>query len=1197
MLDDKKIPSPPPGFVLDKSTEIPPPPAGFVLDKSPGYGNRIDGTPKGNGYFGPLKRPDGDISTELSIGVDFDGKETQIPAIVPTLTQQEVDHLLSGKKLTPAMAKKAITFAKTRMAAGKSPFAQPDEPPMDIEKHATIGPSPKPVKEPFNLKEFVGELPINIARGVAGMVKSIPDIGPGVAKMALGVEQDLQDKGINPMAMTGLDVIKSASETVGEPMVRGYVGGWKEMLSDPAKYAKENPADFANNILDALTAGTLTVVHGAGLISKINRARKVLSEEKALTVAKSKSIVQPILDDVNKLGKEREGERWYDLKYEEPGTVYNQAGAVLGQEIPPAIKPPKAEVKWGDGKLVDKPLEIKRIDSDIDTVMKEQASGLPESPIEYPVVKQEAPIAVEQGIAKAAEVSKIDSPTLDIGKLAPIPPKPELKYYTIGGDVGEMIEKMVVPSTKSGLKAFGQAIHSPNRVMGTHPMGTQIWENFDRAELNKLSWLSNRVAESEPMTRFIKAGSPISTAVQKIRDGVKNVEDVLKMDFDEAAKLGLTKEEYDSVGRYKEYAVAWDKHLDAAFDSNLRTWGNSVVGKREQELWAKANESRRYNKPPTKEFLGKLDENETKVFNLYRNRIEKYITHVFPKKDLLGYLEMEFNNMSSKLAKVRKPASRERLQKYLGEIKKSIADINAAKSPFEGMPPEIRSAYEAYAGGQPVFYDVLPKKISDRFFKRRTGGAGYVQDSVTSYHTYLGWMGRKIFDEPAVRFTAAHFNELPPELKDYTKWFVRDYMGYNRDPLSKPLATIKSLMWMKTLGFNPRSAVVNLTQRMNLVADSNPMDFAEGYRLCFTDKGNELFNNTGLLKTIPTVLMEGDVPNNSIEALRNAAGWMFSKVEEGNLKVSFLTGYTEGIRKGKTAEEAIQMGVRKAEKTQFRYGKLGTPKMMRGAGGVAFQFWSYPIKQVEFLTDLAKNNPKKLIAWVALSEGSNQALQDFLDTDLSSALGLGTNWGELIEAFKDVKDGDYRKMIYDLRQTFKTGGGLLPAGPGPAISLASTILKAFPVLAGEEPPSKLIKEAVPVVVQRGMQAYGALKEGPNESGLYSIRDIGTGKERYQENLRQVIQRTVGPKPMAETRQANERRKQSLDAALRNAISKNIAELLADGKVDEAREMAAKYGNTVWPTKQSIKAARDSRLGRNKKVNPKLKRFQEEYLNK
>lgn len=92
-----------------------------------GYGQREDGTEKGSGYFGELKRPDGKISTELTVGVEIDGKETQIPTLVPGLSKAQVDHLLAGGKPTDAIVDKAVAHARKRMKDGKSVFAEPGE--------------------------------------------------------------------------------------------------------------------------------------------------------------------------------------------------------------------------------------------------------------------------------------------------------------------------------------------------------------------------------------------------------------------------------------------------------------------------------------------------------------------------------------------------------------------------------------------------------------------------------------------------------------------------------------------------------------------------------------------------------------------------------------------------------------------------------------------------------------------------------------------------------------------------------------------------------------------------------------------------------------------------------------------------------------------------------------------------------------
>jgi hypothetical protein len=100
-----------------------------------GYGKRADGTEKGRGFLGELKRPDGRVSTELSVGVTIDGRDMEIPSLVPTLNKKEIDYLLATPE-GPAMWKtpmgkqvlnKAVAHAKDRIAQGKSPFAQQGE--------------------------------------------------------------------------------------------------------------------------------------------------------------------------------------------------------------------------------------------------------------------------------------------------------------------------------------------------------------------------------------------------------------------------------------------------------------------------------------------------------------------------------------------------------------------------------------------------------------------------------------------------------------------------------------------------------------------------------------------------------------------------------------------------------------------------------------------------------------------------------------------------------------------------------------------------------------------------------------------------------------------------------------------------------------------------------------------------------------
>ncbi|MEX3628263.1 MAG: hypothetical protein VB138_01125 [Burkholderia sp.] len=103
-----------------------------------GYGSRPDGSLKGRGFLGELKRPDGGVMTEYSIGVEIDGKEMDIPTLVPSLTKDEINTLLTikdGEPVPDDIVKKAVDHAKQRLAEGKGVFA--DNNPTDAAPVAT----------------------------------------------------------------------------------------------------------------------------------------------------------------------------------------------------------------------------------------------------------------------------------------------------------------------------------------------------------------------------------------------------------------------------------------------------------------------------------------------------------------------------------------------------------------------------------------------------------------------------------------------------------------------------------------------------------------------------------------------------------------------------------------------------------------------------------------------------------------------------------------------------------------------------------------------------------------------------------------------------------------------------------------------------------------------------------------------------
>ena len=90
---------------------------------APGY--------KGLGYFGSLPsiNEGGKLSYSTEMAGEIDG--VHFPLMVPTLSKDELDHLLAGKPATDTIWKKAYEHAVMRGRGGKSPFASQYDMPVE----------------------------------------------------------------------------------------------------------------------------------------------------------------------------------------------------------------------------------------------------------------------------------------------------------------------------------------------------------------------------------------------------------------------------------------------------------------------------------------------------------------------------------------------------------------------------------------------------------------------------------------------------------------------------------------------------------------------------------------------------------------------------------------------------------------------------------------------------------------------------------------------------------------------------------------------------------------------------------------------------------------------------------------------------------------------------------------------------------
>jgi phospholipid N-methyltransferase len=301
------------------------------------FGLRPGGTPKGKGFLGILRRPGGGVSTEISVGVNIDGQEVQIPSLVPTLDPTEKDYLLSTPA-SPEMWKtpmgqqimvKAIDHAKKRMAVGKSPFAQEGEQTAPIKAQTTkpsiLAPAMETVK---NLATVYG--PVEAAANLASQIYGLPTVGLAqVAGLPFGKSQEFGEK--------------AAKATIYEP--RTEAG---KQVTEAASYpfklldiAGEKAAEVTREKIGSPAAATVvgTAIKAAPLLLGLKGPLKSIGKSvldsgwyRGLTVKERGLVTQSLEDMINRGYSEGEVlKRWNNPSWREEALRRRNKG----EEYPP----------------------------------------------------------------------------------------------------------------------------------------------------------------------------------------------------------------------------------------------------------------------------------------------------------------------------------------------------------------------------------------------------------------------------------------------------------------------------------------------------------------------------------------------------------------------------------------------------------------------------------------------------------------------------------------------------------------------------------------------------------------------------------------------------------------------------------------------------------------------------------------------
>lgn len=702
---------------------------------------------------------------------------------------------------------------------------------------------------------------------------------------------------------------------------------------------------------------------------------------------------------------------------------------------------------------------------------------------------------------------------------------------TLHGWLRDAVGQQNLGGTWTKLK---QEFHSPDMILGVEDAGKKILDEGTNAQLSKGTFLHPILEEFNKARSNIQPGSRAST---RVFEALEQPDVVNMLDPKETNLYNYLKKSYDFSARtYTRFKAGTDESYNKVM--KLAQQGEGV----------------------DKALLETLSPGEKEAFDFAQRKIANYAPHFFDREQLLEMFQSKIAALTENQAKATNPKRVEEIGKTIQDYQESITRMT---------------------GGDPLTWESLPKDFLFRHELVRSGAEGYKKDAIRSFNNYIFSLAKKMYDEPAIQSMAEAYKELPYHLRPYAKWFIRDYAGYNQKNVWDSIAgATASFEYMRTLGLNLRSPIVNLTQQVNTWLDAGLKNSKLGYMRMFTDEGKALWEKAGLGIEIPQALTE-DLGTNAtgMDKLRRVLGFMFNKAEEFNRKHAFMSYYSKYENLGEA--EAMKRAIDGVHKTQFQYGKVGMPKILRTpVGRVGMQFSSFTIKQMEFLQKLAKEDPKKLLMWVGGTAGMNYTLQELLGLDLSNALGFGVNMGEAVQMVRSASKGELEDAWLHGKMSFAQGTGILPSGPGPAVG--SLIKVATALSKGEKVAPSVWKELKPIAWQRVddlLESVANKALAPTPGKLPVFKDAQTlgemlpgvfgqprGEMMFEESPWKTLQGQF-IRPTERSKRTAEWYKESTFDARDSRRRQEIAQLIVAGKGDQAANLIKKY--KVVPSRDSI----------------------------
>ena len=331
--------------------------------------------------------------------------------------------------------------------------------------------------------------------------------------------------------------------------------------------------------------------------------------------------------------------------------------------------------------------------------------------------------------------------------------------------------------------------------------------------------------------------------------------------------------------------------------------------------------------------------------------------------------------------------------------KSSKGYIDDTMQTLLSFPPRLRTMVESRmeATGQlseqqrealnDLSKELAPTSSFANRMRRRENIEGFSLDGMRSYASYFqsgaNFLARTMFEAPMGEMISdvrrsAQAAERQGGVNTTKRKRIAEWMERHREYLLNPgneLATLRAFGFNWYLGFMPRSAMVNLTQvplitypylssRYGDVATMRHISRAYNDVTQYYTRGEALSNDEiagleravmeGFIDESMASMLAGVADGGNLEAMMSAtetgrkirkfsyySSWMFTKAEQLNRRVTFLSAMRLARQRGMGYEEAYREARTAVEETQYEYARWNRPEYMRGVTSPVFLFYQY----------------------------------------------------------------------------------------------------------------------------------------------------------------------------------------------------------------------------------------------------------------